>query len=294
VRDSLTAPLVLEIRDRAGRVLKRGEHSVPKPEAPATGHPKADSAARAALVRASAAETLAFVPADSLPTARRGVNRFVWSARAAGPTTVPNAIVDDGTTAGPRVPPGRYDLWLIHGSDTLRTVAELKADPRLDVPQVAYEAQFALALDVIRRIDEVSEAEGRIRAIKTQLDDRAGLADETRRALKDSAEALRGRFEQVRERLYETRVTADQATLNYPIQAYQMLITLNAQVQDGDGAPTAVHRRLYGELAAKVQAQLEALAQLEAKDLAAFNAMLEQAGLPRVQVKGKGGKPVAM
>ena len=287
VRDSLTAPLVLEIRDRTGRVLKRGERPLPKVDAPATGHPKADSAARAAAEVAAAAESLAYLPADSLLGARRAVNRCGWHARARGPVPVPDAIVDDGTTAGPRVPPGRYDVWLIHGADTLRTVAELKPDPRLDVPQAAYEAQFALGLDVVARINDVSEAEGRIRAIKGQLDDRAGLAPEDRKAIRDSADALSGRFEKVRAALYETKVTADQATLNYPIQAYQMLITLNAQVQEGDAMPSAAHRRVYGELSGKVRTQLDALARLEAEDLAAFNAMLEKAGLPRVSPKAK-------
>jgi photosystem II stability/assembly factor-like uncharacterized protein len=294
LRAAVTTGVTLEIRDAAGAVVRTFRREADAAaDAKDVGHPAADSARRAAV--RGQGDSLAYPWADSIPPARAGANRFVWTLRANGPATVPDAIVDDGTTAGPRVPPGRYVARLMLGADTLERPFEVVPDPRLTVTQAEYEAQYRLALDVTARIAQVAAAEGRIRDLKAQLEDRAGKADGLALGaeVKRRAEAVSGQFEGVRAELYEVKTTADQATLNYPIKLYQMFITLNSQVQAGDREPTASHRRVFGDLDGKLARQLQALRALEAKELAELNALLEKAGLPPVYAK-PAAPPTAM
>jgi hypothetical protein len=76
----------------------------------------------------------------------------------------------------------------------------------------------------------------------------------------------------------------DQITLHYPVKLYNWFITLNAQVQDGDGAPAKQHNEIYAELAGKLGVQLDALSKIEADDIAAFNRLLQELQIPGVYV----------
>ena len=286
LRDKPTAAVTLQFLEAGGAVVRT---FTSEPARPDSGlHPAADSAAKLARA-AQDADSLAYYPADSVVRARAGANRFVWNLRYPGARTMPGAIVDDGAIEGPVAVPGRYVARLIVGKDTLSRNFEVVPDPRLKTTPAEYREQFVLAKRVADRLTALTEGVLRIQDIQAQLDQRAGQAAGSAFAdrVKDQGKALRAKMEAVRAELYEVYTKADQATLNYPIKLYQMWVTLNGQVTDADTRPTDQQGAIFVDLSQKLDVQLNTQAALEANDLARFNALMKETGLPEVYAARK-------
>jgi len=274
----------IEFLDANGAKIRA--YSSAKPRKPdTTGHAAADSAAAAAKA-AQNIDSLAYTASDSIVQVRAGANRFVWDLQYPGPKVMEGTIVDDGTTEGPTAPPGEYQVRLIAGADTMTRKFTVIPDPRLSTTQADYLAQFAMAQLVGKQITALTEGVLRVQDIQAQVMDRKAKAGDLPAAdeIGKSATDLRKKFEGVRAELYEVYTKADQSTLNYPIKLYQMWLTMNAQVLEGDARPTDQHQAVFKDLSAKLGVQFEALTKLEANDLVAFNELLKKNGLPAVYV----------
>lgn len=289
-RDKPTDKVTLEFVDGTGKVLRSFDSTSAKPD---TSKATSDSAARA--LDASRADSLAYMPGTAKLPLRAGANRFAWNLQLEDAKKLDNTVIDEGHLGGPMVPPGTYTARLIVGRDTLTRRFEVVADPRIAniTSTTDLQAQYAAALRVRDRINEIVENTQRTEDIQEQLDARVAQTkgQAYARRVDSTARALRARFEVVRDSLYEIACHVDQCTLDQPVRLYNWFITLNAQVQQGDFAPTKQHGEIYDELNGKLQVQLRRLQQLEAEDLAAFNRLLQELGVAGVFVPPR--KPIS-
>jgi hypothetical protein len=227
-------------------------------------------------------------------SARAGTNRFVWNLRYPGAKRLKNTLIDEGTLDGPIAPPGNYSVRLIVGKDTLVRQFALVADPRVKTPTAELVRQFALATNVRDRISDVVDGATRIEDIQAQLDQRVSQSKDQAFAKRvaDAAKPLRTKLEAIRAELYEVGCHVDQCSLDQPMKLYNMLITMNQQVQTGDYGPTKQHGEMFTDFSTKVGDQLKKLQQLEDAELSAINKLLTELQLPQVYVPPK--KPTAM
>ncbi|MBI1809733.1 MAG: hypothetical protein HYR75_07545, partial [Gemmatimonadetes bacterium] len=197
-----------------------------------------------------------------------------------------NTVLDEGTLDGPVAPPGNYAVRLIAGADTLTRRFTVVKDPRVKTPDADLVAQFRAALRVRDRISELVESATRIEDVQAQVDQRTAQSKEQpfAKRVADAATPLRQKFEGLRTELYEVGCHVDECTLDQPIKLYNMLLSLNAQIQTGDYGPTKQHGEVADDLSGKLNVVLQRLQQLEDGDLAAFNKMLQELGLPAVYV----------
>jgi photosystem II stability/assembly factor-like uncharacterized protein len=231
-------------------------------------------------------DTLAFVPSDSLVTARWGLNRFVWDLRYPDTREVKDVVNDEGSTKGPFVAPGRYTVRLIAKGQTYSQPFVVRGDPRLSTTQADYDAQLKLALDVQTKTNELSDAVTRILGIERALDERTSAAKGQAYAkrIADAAKPLQEKLEAVRDSLVEIHSHADQITLHYPVRYYNMLLSLAGMVQSADMAPTQQEGAIYRDIAPKVDAQITRLRAIESSDLAAFNTLMRELNVPAILV----------
>jgi hypothetical protein len=231
-------------------------------------------------------DTLAFVPSDSIVTARFGLNRFVWDLRYPDTREVKDVVNDEGSTKGPFVAPGRYTIRLIAKGQTYTQPFIVRGDPRLSTTQADYDAQLKLALDVQTKTNELSDAVTRILGIEHALDERTAAAkgQSYAKRITDAAKPLRDKLEAVRDSLVEIHSHADQITLHYPVRYYNMLLSLAGMVQSADAAPTQQEGAIYREIAPKVDAQIALLRAIESSELAAFNALMRELNVPAILV----------
>jgi hypothetical protein len=178
---------------------------------------------------------------------------------------------------------------LIVGRDTIVRQFAVVADPRVTTSVAELERQFTLAAKVRDRITDVSEGVERIEDLQSQLDQRMKQAKGPAASARvDSlAKSLRGKLEVIRAELYEVGCHGDQCSLDQPVKLYNILITVNGQVQTGDYAPTKQHEEMFADFSGKVGEQLRKLQQVENADVVALNKLLTEAQLPLIFVPTK-------
>ncbi len=224
-------------------------------------------------------------PAKPLP-AKAGLNTFSWDLRSKEATRFKGLILWAGQTAGPRVPPGRYEARLTAAGQTVSQPFEVRKDPRLSTSDADFAKQQELLLKIRDKLTASHDAIERLRGVREQAKTAAERAKgaEPEKAIRDAADALSKKLTAVEEALYQTKNRSSQDPLNYPIRLNNKLAALGGTVASADAAPTAQSYAVYDELAAKIDAELQTLERVLAEDIPAFNRLVHEQDVPAIRV----------
>jgi photosystem II stability/assembly factor-like uncharacterized protein len=222
-------------------------------------------------------------PGEALP-AEAGLNRFVWDMRSEAPARVPGAVSWGGRPIGPLVVPGTYSLKLTAGGKNYTAHAEIQKDPRVATTQADLEKQNELARRIRDRVNAGHEAVNQIRSVRGQLEDlkkRLG-GDANAKPVLESSDALKKKIDAAEEKIIQPKSKSGEDPLNYPIQVVDQLMALQETVESADTVPTAACYTVFEELNPRLEAQLKAWQEIEAKDLASFNALMLKNNIPAI------------
>jgi photosystem II stability/assembly factor-like uncharacterized protein len=117
------------------------------------------------------------VVVDSSGPGKRGVNRYVWSLRYAGPTRLtferPASAEEEEnpfrTVGGPRVVPGTYTLAVTAGGRSQTRTVAVEPDPILGGDPARFAAQLRAGLEWRNALSALNEMLNRIVSLETQL-----------------------------------------------------------------------------------------------------------------------------
>jgi photosystem II stability/assembly factor-like uncharacterized protein len=230
-------------------------------------------------------------PAEGVDSLRvdAGMNRFVWNLRYPEASRFQGMIFWAGGTQGPVAVPGNYKVRLTVGDWTETRTFELKKDPRIQATPQDLQAQFDFLIRIRDRVTAANDAVKRIRDIKEQLKlaaDRAKQlpggagADVARRA-----DSLTARLAAIEAEIYQVRNRSNQDPLNYPIKLNNKIAALAGVVASADGRPTDQSARVFDELSAALQVQLDRLKALVDAEIPAFNRLVREKEVPVVVVR---------
>ncbi|MEK6619734.1 MAG: glycosyl hydrolase, partial [Chloroflexota bacterium] len=216
-----------------------------------------------------------------------GINRFVWNMRHPDATKIeddPSMEEFERALAGPIGGPGRYQVRLTVGGESLSAPLEVRLDPRVSVEQRDLQEQFDLLLGIRDKISEAHDAINVIRGVRRQVEDleRRTSGDRSLRSVTKAGAALRRSLTAIEEELIQTKARSRQDTLNWPIKLNAKLGGLAAAVAQADARPTASQRQVFADLSRRVDAQLARLRTLMDRDVAAFTAMVRRAKVPPI------------
>lgn len=224
---------------------------------------------------------------DVLP-AEAGLNRFYWNLRYEDPVTVPGAFYEtDLPPKGPMALPGAYQVRLTAGGQSQTAPLELRKDPRVNASAADMEAQFDLERQLARRLTSLHNTVNEIRDLRAQvnaLNQRYGNV-EAWVPLKPLADELLKKISAVEEKIIQTRMKSTEGDLRYPTMIDEQLIFLNWSVDATDSAPTDAQQKLFAELSARLQEQLNLWDRILSTDLAGFNRSAEKQKLVLVDVR---------
>ena len=147
----------------------------------------------------------------------------------------------------------------------------IKADPRLSATQEDFVKQYDLMSKINDKLSETHKSIAEIREVKKQLTDVAGKLKPEQKDLADKARDINKQLTMVEEELIQTKIKSGQDALNFPIKLNNKLASLGSSVGSSDDAPTAQAYVVYGDLAAKIDAQLAKLEKIKSTDIAEFN-----------------------
>ena len=184
------------------------------------------------------------------PGTAAGINQFEWDLRYPGATDFPGMIMWSARPqSGPLAVPGKYQVRLTTGGQTLTQQFNIKADPRLKGVTVAdMREQFRLAMELRDKTSQANEAVIQIRAIKATIQKKA-----TKSA---TDQKLLAQLTTIEEELYQVRNQSNQDPLNFPIKLNNRLAALWRSVETGDAKPTAASYEISKQLTAELDKQI--------------------------------------
>jgi photosystem II stability/assembly factor-like uncharacterized protein len=217
-----------------------------------------------------------------------GLNRWTWNLRYPDATKVEddeaaNEMVEGGI-GGPMVPPGTYRVRLQVDDQTFEQDFEVRKDPRVSATDADLQAQFALLRQIHGRLSDTHKAINELRTIRRRAEDWAARTKDKPEldAVAKAALAVVERLKPVEAELIQVEAKSRGDSLNYPVRLNGKLAALIGTVASADAAPTASAKQVFGELTARVQAQLDQLAEAVVTEVANLNESIRQANLPAV------------
>ncbi|HLJ68231.1 MAG TPA: glycosyl hydrolase [Chloroflexota bacterium] len=287
--------IALAILDAAGNEVRRFTSKKAKPEeaSPATVaesdaaatdvlQEEAEGSQATAAPEAEAEQQEPFIPKEV------GINRFVWNFRYANATKIPGDKFSEFATAGPAVPPGRYQARLEIGDEQLTESFEIVKDPRVSAMQDDLQAQFELGMRVRDAMSQLNDAIIEIRDLREQLQGwekrltRGGNGETGDAGL--AARTLAERLTGIEEELMNTKSASRMMypPPNVPTRLNQRLAMLAGVIGSADARPTQQAYGVFEQVKQLIDAQLQALDELRKKDLAEFNERIRQLAVPAV------------
>jgi DNA-binding FrmR family transcriptional regulator len=218
--------------------------------------------------------------------ATAGLNRFVWDIRYSSVERFKDLVLWNDSLKGARAIPGQYRATL-KVDDSQQTVnLNILVDPRLQVTEAEYQAQYDFLSGLNHKLTETHRAIIRIREAKSQLAaiEKRVKEDEQFADVLESATELKATLSDIEETLYQTKMESRQDPLNFPIRLNDKLAGLMSLAGRGDHAPSDSAIAVRDELVTAIDAELERLNDVFNNDLAAFNLQAAEAGLEAVRV----------
>ncbi|MGI8914596.1 MAG: VPS10 domain-containing protein [Chloroflexota bacterium] len=219
--------------------------------------------------------------AESLPTAKPGVNRFVWNLRGPDAVALPGDTATEKMLKGPLVPPGEYQVQL-HIGDLAQTVPfTVLKDPRI----TASDDELAAQADLHRRIHEQLSAVHRtvmqLRDVRQQVQDwlRRSTSNAAADRIKHAGDELIERLTVIEQELVEPQAGS---ALGFPNRLNARLAILAAMVDSADATPPRQCEEVYAQLTQLAQDQVTRYQTLLRDSLPPFNALLAEAELTGV------------
>jgi hypothetical protein len=232
LKEKPAGEVVLTIKDRTGSVIKRFSSLAPGSE-------------------------------DPRISAEPGTNRFVWNMRYPNAHQLsPGAALSTmewPQATAPVAPPGNYIAQLDVAGHTYEEPFEIRNDPRIAWSDADLIAQFALWMRVRDDISETTDTVNRLRAIRKQVEARAGQLGKP-----EAANQIESKLATIEAGL--TRVVGANPMLLPPKGLNQKFATLTNIIGSADGAPTRWTYTVVEELSAQLAAYVTQLNTLEASD----------------------------
>jgi photosystem II stability/assembly factor-like uncharacterized protein len=262
----------LEILDPAGRVIRTLSSQKEEPAAP---NP-----------------FLRFFPELARPrklAAEQGLNRYDWDLQLPDAFVVSDAVLW-GSTDGPRVPPGTYQVKMTVGDWTSTQPLAVLPDPRKQVAPEALAAQYRVARAAWESLTRTHRAIQKLRDVRSQVEGiakrmkDAGLPDDAAGGVGDAAKALTAKLDAIQNALQQPKSQASQDILNYPPQLDDQIANLIGVVASAEAAPTQPTEQRLAELQQQLDQKLAELDQVLQTDLPAFEKLVRDKQAPVVIV----------
>jgi len=196
-----------------------------------------------------------------------GVNRTAWNLRADGPDPIPGQGGGGGGGfggfggGGPFVVPGNYTVTMSAAGQELSTMVTVRADPRIDITQGHYLAQWNAAIDLSGLTSQVHMMIGASNDLETQVTNLMNALDESDGDLKAACSSA----------LDEIEAFKDWLTYPPPRMGYRQRPRLREELR-------SLMRSITGVASRPTEAEMVRLAELQvetAEAVAAFNQMLD-------------------
>jgi hypothetical protein len=221
--------------------------------------------------------------------ANPGMNRFLWDMRYPDSTKVEGEDISAALVKGPMVAPGKYQVQLKVGKETLTQTFEITRDPRVSTAQADLEAQRDILLQIRDKMSETNHTINQIRYLRQQADEwtKRFEGHPQHDKIKDAATKLKDKLKEIEEPLIVPGLKSYHQTLNYGVRLAGKLAALVPVVASADFAPTKQVQEVFTLLSKQIDAQIKALNKVMETDVDRFNDLIWKAEIAPLVLKPK-------
>jgi len=234
---------------------------------------------------------------EKLPAAA-GMNRFVWDMRLAPVPRIPGYTSSEygQGLVGPQVVPGTYRARLTAEGKSQEVPIEIKLDLRNHTAQADLEKEFQLRRQIYHRLVENYTAVNQIRDLRAQVKgiEKRLAGDAKHEEAATAAKSLRIKLDAAEKSFINPKLQGTQDTLNFGNGIDAKYALLGATVESADAPPTQTEMEQFAELEKQFAVSWAQWKEITEKDLPAFNATAQRAGLGAVFLgagKAEQGEP---
>ncbi len=220
---------------------------------------------------------------------KAGLNRFVWNMLYEGARKVPGYYFFEyeAGARGPMALPGKYQVRLTSDGKSEIVPLELRVDPRVKVTLEDLQKQFDLRLQLREQLSRIADAATQMEDVRAQANALAQRlpAGPENESIRQAAADLDQKLLAVRDEIIQKKIMANEDSLAYPARLDLRLAALAVSVSnETDSAPTEPAYRQFEKLKRLLDEQLEHWSDLQRTDVAAFQKMTADHGIPPVVV----------
>jgi photosystem II stability/assembly factor-like uncharacterized protein len=225
------------------------------------------------------------------PSAKPGLNRFVWDMRHPGPVRVEPSWAllkkkplgnEPEPPPGPTVVPGEYRIELEVGSESRTASISIVKDPRVPTSPEGYASQFALLKLLYDKLSTLNEAVNRIRRVRSQLAALTQMAGERHPEITDAAKSVGEQLTAIESVLIDVKRESPRDTLRHVAGLNDTLVDLISTVAIADMAPTVPAQAVSRQIMASVDGEIAKLDALLTTDIARINRMAAERSIAHV------------
>jgi len=214
----------------------------------------------------------------------KGANKFNWDLSYPAAKKFDGMIMWWGSLNGAKAVPGDYSVE-INKNGGAAEVAEfnIKADPRLNIPQSDYEAQFAFINEINLKVSDAHQTIEDIRTLKGQMKSYKSLVADNEEILTEITK-IDSLLTDVEKNLYQTQNQSRQDPLNFPIKLTNKLAHLNSLTSMSDYAPTSQSIALKAELESLIDTELSKYVEVTNTLIPELNKMIKMSQIDAINV----------
>jgi len=214
----------------------------------------------------------------------QGANQFNWNLSYPDAKKFEGMIMWWGSLNGAKAVPGKYTIELSkNGSEPALTDFEVMSDPRLDISQTDYEAQFTFINEINQKVTEAHETIEDIRTLKEQMTTYKSIIEDNPE-INTEINRLDSLLTDIEKELYQTKNQSRQDPLNYPIRLTNKLAHLNSLTSMSDYAPTDQAIALKAELEELIDNELQEYEHISTQAIPDLNKMIKMSQIDAIVV----------
>jgi len=221
------------------------------------------------------------LPPARRPSARPGLNRYLWDIRHPSPVKLDPALVtrrnkplaaEPEGQAGPLTVPGAYRVELSAGSAASAANFTIIADPRVTTAPEAHARQFAVLKELTDCLSRLNQAVNRIRRLRRQLEALGKAVEQTSPTLSEKVTSAVARLLAIEGVLVDVKRESPRDVLRHAAGLDDTLVDCINNAAVSDREPTVQADAVARETMAKVADALAKMDALLAHDITEINA----------------------
>ena len=222
-------------------------------------------------------------------SAQAGLNTFLWDMRLPDAVdTDPPALIWSGSVVGPKVPPGKYVVEMLLGSEVIgKQDFMIRKDPRVEATDADLVESAKFQIKVRDKLSETHKTVNDLRATRKQINDyMATVTDSTfRKEIEKISKPMLDSLQQVEDELIQHKAKAFQDLLALPLKLNNKLANLASAASSAETKPTESTLKAQDDIIPSIDKQIAKLKKTLDEYVPKFNKMAETQKAAAINIK---------